>query len=174
MRLWITKWTFNKIWQDVSTFSQSQSYCHFLWPNMSKMRLISAKCHMWRNQAEWVESLNQIKRLKPVTCRYWLPTHPTWSQHIYSIQMKLNLFYSNDYEPINLNKLDRLLLETVQNLKRNVVVHFLFKYMRINPRLTETLFVTQLTKGVGGWWFPPAQWDFQNETSYDAYFGTSG
>ena len=36
--------------------------------------------------------------------------------------------------------------------------------IQVNPRLTETLFVTQLTKGRG----------VQNEPPYDAYFGTNG
>ena len=40
-----------------------------------------------------------------------------------------------------------------------------------NPRLTEPIFVTQLTKG-GGVVATPS--DFQNEPPYDAYFGTNG
>ncbi len=44
------------------------------------------------------------------------------------------------------------------------------KCKSINPRLTEPIFVTQLTKG-GGVTTPS---DFQNEPPYDAYFGTNG
>ena len=43
---------------------------------------------------------------------------------------------------------------------------------KLNPRQTEPLFATQLTKG-GGVWLPPPS-DFQNEPPYDAYFGTTG
>ena len=39
----------------------------------------------------------------------------------------------------------------------------------INPRLTEPIFVTQLTKGL-----ITSPSDFKNESPYDAYFGTNG
>ncbi len=49
--------------------------------------------------------------------------------------------------------------------------HFGDIVTRINPRLTEPIFVTQLTKGGGG---VPLPSDFQNEPPYDAHFSTNG
>ncbi len=47
-----------------------------------------------------------------------------------------------------------------------IFIEVLATELCLHSRLTETLFVTQLTKG--------GAWDFQNKPPYDAYFGASG